>query len=170
MKLSEFDEAYDDERRIQGAILTEPIAGLLKGPAIVVSADATLAVAIQILQERHVGCVLVVAPDGRLEGIFTERDVLKRLVGRPVDVHAVLVREHMTPRPDTLEKTAPIAWALNKMSQGGYRHVPIVDGKGRAIGVLSVKDIVDFIVDLFPAAVLNLPPEPAAVARQADGG
>jgi hypothetical protein len=48
------------------------------------------------------------------------------------------------------------------MSVDGYRHIPIVDRGGAAIGVLSIKDIVQFVVDCFPGAVLNLPPDPDA--------
>jgi CBS domain-containing protein len=46
------------------------------------------------------------------------------------------------------------------MHVGGYRHVPLTDEAGRPVGVVSIKDIVDFIVDLFPSPVLNLPPDP----------
>jgi CBS domain-containing protein len=63
-----------------------------------------------------------------------------------------------------------VAWALNKMHLGGFRHVPIVDAGGKPVGVVSVKNIVDFIVELFPAAVLNLPPDPSKEARVLDGG
>jgi CBS domain-containing protein len=66
----------------------------------------------------------------------------------------------MTSDPETLRPDDRIAWALNLMHMGGYRHVPLTDEAGRPVGVVSVKDIVDFIVDLFPAAVLNLPPDP----------
>ena len=66
----------------------------------------------------------------------------------------------MTADPETLRPEDRIAWALKLMHVGGYRHVPLTDETGRPVGVISVKDIVDFIVDLFPAPVLNLPPDP----------
>ncbi|MHB8421067.1 MAG: CBS domain-containing protein [Myxococcales bacterium] len=169
--MSEFDEAFDDdERRIRGAILTEPIQRLLKGPAVTVPLTATLQEAVRTLQEKHIGCVLVVGADGRLAGIFTERDLLAKVAGRPVDLAKARVADHMTARPETQRAGDKVAWALNKMHQGGFRHVPIVDAGGKPVGLLSVKDIVDFIVELFPAAVLNLPPDPSKEALSLDGG
>ena len=172
MKNSEFDEAYDDdEKRIRGAILTGPIRGLLRGAPITVAPATTLEETVAVLQKSHVGCALVVGENGRLEGVFTERDLLNRVVGRGVDLKRARVSEHMTRNPETLGPDDRVAWALNRMNVGGYRHVPIVDGDGRPVGVLSVKDIVDFIVDLFPAEVLNLPPDPSQESASApDGG
>ena len=56
------------------------------------------------------------------------------------------------------------------MHVGGFRHVPITDGTGHPVGLLSVKDIVGFICELFPDAVLNLPDDPASEAHEMDGG
>jgi|SRR5579859_6880389 len=159
MKSSEFDEAFDDdEKRVRGAILTGPIRGLLRGAPVTVPATATLAKVVDILQKNHIGCVLVTGKSGRLEGVFTERDLLNRVVGRVADLKKARVSQHMTREPETLGPDDKIAWALNMMHRGGYRHVPIVEA-GRPVGMLSVKDVVDFIVELFPAAVLNLPPD-----------
>ena len=58
-----------------------------------------------------------------------------------------------------LAATDPIVYALNKMSVGGFRHVPLVDEERRPVGIISVKDIVDYIVDFFPNDVLTLPPD-----------
>jgi len=66
----------------------------------------------------------------------------------------------MTADPESLQSGDGIAWALNLMCIGGYRHVPLTDDDGRPTGVVSVKDIVEFIVDLFPDEILNLPPDP----------
>jgi CBS domain-containing protein len=171
MTMSEFDEAFDDdERRIRGALLTEPIERLIKGPAATVSNRASLQEAVKILQDRHIGCVLVVGADDRLLGIFTERDLLSKVVGKNVELTKAKVSDYMTAKPEALKVDEKVAWALNKMHLGGFRHVPIVDGAGRPVGLVSVKDIVDFIVELFPAAVLNLPPDPAQLPTALDGG
>jgi CBS domain-containing protein len=63
-------------------------------------------------------------------------------------------------------------YALNKMSVGGFRHVPLVDAAGRAVGIVSVKDIVDYLVDVFASDVLTVPPDPARgrIWRARDGG
>jgi CBS domain-containing protein len=146
--------------KLEGPLLTEPISSLQLGPAVTVPLDATLQQAVEIMQTRHLGCVLVVDPEGLLKGIFTERDLLVRVAGRKLDWAANTVSEFMTPDPESLQSSDGIAWALNLMHVGGYRHVPLTDADGRPTGVVSVKDIVEFIVDLFPDQVLNLPPDP----------
>jgi CBS domain-containing protein len=65
----------------------------------------------------------------------------------------------MTPDPDTLSVHATVAHVLNRMSVGGFRHVPVVDDEHRPYGVISVSDVVTFLVDAFPREVLNLPTE-----------
>src|SRR5207249_4177813 len=115
------------------------------------------------------GCVLV-QKEGKLVGIFTERDVLTRVIFRDNN-RSFPVERLMTPRPRTLEATATIAYALNQMSVGGFRHIPVVNAKGDPVGVLSMRDIVDFLVRLFPRGVFNLPDSPAmAIPRTMDGG
>jgi CBS domain-containing protein len=120
------------------------------------------------MREHHVGCVLVVDGD-RLAGILTERDLLLKMENIGLDEP---VARLMTPDPETLQLDDPIVWALNRMSVGGYRHVPLVDPDGRPVGILSVKDIVHSIVALFPNEVLTLPPDPARadVWFERDGG
>lgn len=172
MGRSEFEDAYDDLEdleHIRGAILSTPIADLNLRSPIVVEASASVAEAVDAMNEHHTGCVLVVR-SGKLVGIFTERDVLKKVVfqdGSQTDA----VETVMTPNPETLEADASIAFALNKMSVGGYRHIPVVERGGRPIGVLSVRDIVDLLVELYPTDVLNLPPSPdKGIATTIDGG
>jgi CBS domain-containing protein len=119
------------------------------------------------MNDARVGCVLVTQGD-RLVGILTERDVLKKVVGKfELDN---LVERFMTKNPETVRMDDGIAYALHKMHIGGYRHIPVIDNEGRPVGVISVRDLLKFIVSLFPAAVLNVPPEPGLAARALDGG
>ncbi|MGZ6135091.1 MAG: CBS domain-containing protein, partial [Myxococcaceae bacterium] len=145
---------------IERAIVGEDIRALALGPAITVSRDATLEETVQILQREHIGCVLVTGEGGKLVGIFTERDLLSKVALHDLDWKVERVADYMTADPETLHPEDRIAWALKLMHIGGYRHVPLTDEAGRPVGVVSIKDIVDFIVDLFPSPVLNLPPDP----------
>jgi len=145
---------------LQGPLLTEPISSLKLGPAITVPLEATLQQTVEVMQNRHLGCMLVVDSNGVLKGIFTERDLLTKVAGRKLDWTSTAVSEFMTADPESLQSGDGIAWALNLMCIGGYRHVPLTDDDGRPTGVVSVKDIVEFIVDLFPDEILNLPPDP----------
>ena len=65
----------------------------------------------------------------------------------------------MTRDPEHLSAEASVAWVLNKMAIGGFRHVPVVDEKDHPVVVVSVRDVVAFLVEFFPHDVLNLPPE-----------
>jgi CBS domain-containing protein len=169
MSMSEFDEAYDDEQRIRDSILDAPIRSLQLREPILVSASSSVRDAVQLMNDSHTGCVLV-EEDGKLVGIFTERDVLTKVANDP-DCRAARVSKVMTPDPETLEPDDGIVYALNKMSVGGYRHIPIVAADGTPVAVLSVRDIVNFLVELFPNHVLNLPPSPKnAITESIDGG
>ena len=145
---------------IERAILTDTISSLRLGPAISKSEEATLQEVVEIMQREHIGCMLLVDAAGVLTGIFTERDLLNKVAGQKLDWSRERVSTYMTRGPESLRLDDRIAWALNLMSMGGYRHVPLCDLAGRPVGVVSIKDIVEFIVDLFPEAVLNLPPDP----------
>jgi len=145
---------------IEQAILTDLIGALRLSPAITLPAESALKQVVEIMQREHIGCMLLVDGEGKLCGIFTERDLLNKVAGQRLDWSQERVSSYMTRDPETLRLDDRIAWALNLMSMGGYRHVPLTDESGRPVGVVSVKDIVEFIVDLFPEAVLNLPPDP----------
>lgn len=176
MRQSEFDDAYDDdlaareheEQRLGEAILGAPIQALDPRSAVTMDETATIGEAIHLMLEREIGAVLVVRDDRSL-GIFTERDVLRRVVARGVDLSRP-VAEVMTPDPDVLAPDDGIAFALNRMIVGGFRHVPIVSERGAPLAVLSLREVVSFLVSLLPARVLNLPPEPHLAARSTDGG
>jgi CBS domain-containing protein len=151
---------------IERALLHEPISTLRLKPPITIPLDASLADAVRTLQANHIGCVLVVDATGGLEGVFTERDLLTKVAGVEKDWERLPLSDFMTSGPETLRPEDPLAWALNYMHLGGYRHVPLVDEAERLVGVVSVKDIVDHIVGLFPTAVLNPPPRPPRTPAQ----
>lgn len=169
MVRSEFHDSYDDPIAMRAEILDTPIGELPLRDPITVEADATVADAVEAMNDHHIGCVLVLR-EGRLVGIFTERDVLTKVVFKH-DAALTPIESVMTPRPEVLELDGTIAYALNMMSVGGYRHLPVVDRDGRPVAVLSVRDIVDYLVQLYPEDVLNLPPTPSkGIADSIDGG
>ena len=139
--------------------LQEPISVLPFVPPISVARGVTVAEAVRLMQENHVGCVLV-EEAGRLVGIFTERDVLNKMMGSARDPAQTAVETVMTADPEALPVDAAISFALNLMSEGGFRHLPLVDEARRPVGMLSVKHIVNYLAELFPEEVLNLTPRP----------
>ena len=90
------------------------------------------------MRERHVGAVLVTT-DGHLDGIFTERDMVNRVVAEGRDPDRTTLAEVMTADPDTIAPTTTAIEALRLMNDGGYRHLPIVE-RGRVVGIVSRRD------------------------------
>lgn len=166
-------EAYFDPessvRVFDAALLEEPLSVLPTRSPLTFAPTDSVTDAMRAMQRHHRGCVLI-TEDGsqttRLLGIFTERDVLLRIIDRGRNPATLPLGEVMVEDPESLPVDASVAWVLNKMSVGGFRHVPAVDHRGCPVDVVSVRDVVQFLVDAFPAAVLNLPPECGAPRYQ----
>lgn len=134
---------------------------------VILSPQDTVAHAVDIMQSQNLTCVLI-CDDGRLVGIFTERDLLKRVLGRQMDLTSPL-RDCMTAQPVTVQRKDPVGAAVQRMEEGGYRNLPVVDDDGRPLGVLTVKRIIHYLVEHFPTTVHNLPPDPDAVQKDREG-
>jgi CBS domain-containing protein len=93
-----------------------------------------------ILSENEIGAVPVLADD-RLVGIFTERDIVRRVIAAGRDPGAMRVAEVMTPSPRTVSAETSLVNAFALMIEGKFRHLPVVDGDGRVIAMLSIQDI-----------------------------
>jgi CBS domain-containing protein len=104
------------------------------------------------------GCALVMQGE-QLAGIFTERDFLNRVVGDARDPD-VPVGDVMTASPSTIRDSASVLGAIETMEGKGFRHLPVIGVDGRPVGVMSVKGIMHYLVEYFPANVYNLPPTP----------
>jgi len=155
-----FESPRPRDVRFDSALLREPVGALPVKAALTVAPDTTVTVAMRRMQDEHRGCV-VITDDGtensKLIGIFTERDVLFRIVDRGRNPAALPVRDVMTPDPECLSIRSAVAYALNMMAVGGFRHVPVVDDNHRPAFVISVRNVVEFLVEAFPREILNLP-------------
>ena len=151
--LTEFD-LPEGRNEIETSIMTESLAALMPKPPMILSPDTRVAEVIAKLCENNIGCVLIGTPN-ELQGIFSERDVLLRVAHQYDTAASRPVSEFMTSEPETLEVTAPIAFALNRMAVGDYRHIPVTK-KGRLVGIVSIRDVLAFLSarypDLIPAA------------------
>jgi CBS domain-containing protein len=136
-------------------------------PPLTLPPSASVAQAVTLMRQHGTGCVLV-GEAGRLLGIFTERDLLNRVLGpeRPLTTP---LADCMTPSPVTVQAKEPAGVALRKMQEGGYRHLPVVTSTGTPTGILSVKNIIKYLVEHFPQTVLNQPPDPDVVQSQREG-
>ena len=144
-----------------------PVRNLRVRKPFALSQDRTVGEALSLMREKRIGCVLVTR-NAKLVGIFSERDVLFKIAGQP-QMEQRSLQEVMTSRVESLHAEDSIAFALNAMHVGGYRHVPIVDAQQRPLAVVSMKDIMAFIVEHFPQELLNLPPKPMRTTGQREG-
>ncbi len=152
---------------IEQNLRTQPISLVVRHEPASVSPATRLTEAIALMREAGIGCVLI-TQKRKLVGIFTERDVLQRVLGPGMKL-SKRVGDVMTRDPVALERTASISEAIVAMNRGGYRHIPVVDRSGRPVGILSVKDVTDFIVEHYPVEIYNLPPDPENVSTRPDG-
>jgi len=145
----------------------DSVSRLHPTPPLHVHPTCTIAQAVALMRQEQVGCVLVCEAN-RVVGIFTDRDLMRRVLaeGKPLTSP---VGECMTSRPVVVHPKEPIGAAVRRMEEGGYRHLPVVDEAGRPLGVLSVKRIVHYLVEHFPATIYNLPPDPDVIPHEREG-
>jgi CBS domain-containing protein len=93
----------------------------------------------RLMREKKVAAVLVMDGD-RLVGIITERDMTARVIAAGANPDTTLVRDVMTPNPDTLGPDDKASDAIRMMREHNYRHLPVVDGD-KVVGMVSVRDL-----------------------------
>jgi CBS domain-containing protein len=161
--MTEFEDEYSanlegEVRELRGALLGDTINTLAPVEPICLSETTLVQDAVAHMVVGRQPGVLVVDAEGRLIGIFTERDLLTRVVGADRDPRATPLSVVMTRRPEALSPRDRVCYAVNRMSVAGYRTIPLVDESNRPIGVVTVHDFLKWLAHLFPEAVLNLRP------------
>ncbi|WP_420645838.1 cyclic nucleotide-binding/CBS domain-containing protein [Candidatus Leptofilum sp.] len=146
----EVDEAYVDEIEqepksttpIQDRLITDTLSTLNPKVPITIDVSASLAKAVHQMNGHRIGCLLVTDAQDKLVGIFTEKDLLHRVVGLVEDMDTAVIADYMTPDPIALTADLPIAQALHEMHVHGFRHLPLVDEEHRPEGIVSFRDVV----------------------------
>jgi CBS domain-containing protein len=117
-----------------------------KGPEVFsLSPDVSVAEATKDMDRHHVGAILVI-DGGRIAGIFTERDVLSRVVAAGVDPKTTPVKAVMTRDPITVPSSTTVEEVMTLFTNKRFRHLPVVDD-GRLVGLVSIGDILRRMVD-----------------------
>lgn len=109
------------------------------------AANATVRDAVQGMAERNVHSVLI-TDDGRLVGIFTGTDLVKKVVAVGLDPNLTALSDVMTPDPETVSPGFNAIEALHRMHDGRFRHLPVVEN-GKLVGILSRRDFLDYEID-----------------------
>lgn len=134
---------------------------------IAVSPHTPLSQAIEAMKTDEGGCVII-SDDGRVAGIFTERDLLTKVLGENANLDSP-ISEWMQPKVETLTPDATIGEAVRLMNEKSFRNIPLVK-KGELVGSISVFDIIRYLAECYPKATMNLPPLPEQVMDTVDGG
>lgn len=113
------------------------------------SEDVLLQDAVEIMADKNFGCV-VITRDKKVVGIFSERDLMRRVVAKKLDPSKVALKDVMTKNPHVAYLNDDISNSMRRMSQGRFRHLPIIDEKENLVGLLSQGDFVAYTwFDLF---------------------
>ncbi|MEA3286092.1 MAG: CBS domain-containing protein [Candidatus Marinimicrobia bacterium] len=168
----EYDEHIDDELKTmnegessikksatEAIHLDAPITTVKLRKPVTIAGETSVADCLELMREERIGCLLI-TENKQVVGIFTERDIIRRIVGKNLAHKDINVSDYMTSDPDTLTEDAPLAFALNYMVLGGYRHVPIVDENNSPVACLSIKDVIKHIGNHYFSEIVNLPPTP----------
>ncbi len=134
-----------EDDRFQNAMMTAPIVQILpKKDVLVAEKTDSIEKLAAVLQKEQENCVLVYE-NHRLVGIISNRDLLRKVLGKYEDLSMVTAGMVMTPKPETVTANDPLGYAVNKMSMGGFRHVPVVADDGTPISVITINDVFNYL-------------------------
>ncbi|MAZ35413.1 MAG: CBS domain-containing protein [Thalassospira sp.] len=124
---------------------TKIVPGVVKEQSIATlnPADSVMD-AVNMMTERKIGAVIIVDNSARLAGIFTERDLVNRVVAKGLDTASTPLKQVMTANPDTLGPDDTAMNALELMSARRYRHLPVIDGE-TVVGMVSIRDLFNVV-------------------------
>ncbi|MCB1032432.1 MAG: CBS domain-containing protein [Acidobacteria bacterium] len=121
------------------------VAELMTRKVVMTDPEATVLEAVRRMTEHSIGALLVVK-DQVLKGILSERDVARRVVAEGRDPKATQVGEVATPHPVTVKEFESLRRCTELIREHGFRHLPVVDGEGHPVGILSARDLHRFVL------------------------
>lgn len=151
--------------QLTNSLKTDLVKHLRPRVPVVVSPLMTVRQTVDRMQREGEGCVLICDENRTLLGIFTERDLLRRVIGERVSLDSP-IKGVMSAHPSVARETEPATRALQVLHRGGLRHVPVVDDRNRPVGLVTVRGVMEYLVDHFPRTVYNQPPEAAALVSR----
>ena len=153
---------------IENRIKVVEVLALGMDKPVVADSSTPLREVVRQMRDNQSGCALLTQA-GKLAGIFTERDAVLRVVGVK-DALEMPASNVMTPDPDRVGHKDPLATAVRLMRRRGFRNVPVVDDSDQVVGCVRHKDVVNYVAEVYPEQVLNLPPDPDQVILEREGG
>ena len=124
----------------------EPLLKISHCPATCVPPDETICATVKAMVKARVGAAAVMNPDGSLAGIFTERDLMTRVVAQHRDPETTAVGDAMTTEPVTITPDTSLEQALEVMVSNHFRHLPVMDGDA-VVGMVTVRRVLKYKLD-----------------------
>ena len=156
-------------KSIEEILKETKIYEILRPKLVTAPPTLTLKEALNLMHREKAGYVVVADEHLKVIGMFTEREVLMNVLKKGVSLDEP-VSKHMRTDVHTLKKSDSVQAALDAMDAFSIRHVPLVDEFGQMNGVLSIRTIVNFLSELFPKEVFNLPPKADQIHETVEGG
>jgi CBS domain-containing protein len=149
------------------SLSTETVMAAYPEQPLIFAPNATVGEVLQLMRAQKTGSVLI-CDNSKLAGIFTDRDALRWMANPTVGIDEP-ISKLMTVEPTTLPAETTVGAAIQKMSVGRYRHLPIVDDAACPTGMATVYGIVHYLVDHFPQTIYTLYPQPGQVSAEREG-
>lgn len=153
----------DGQRRARG----DKVSLMQTDDYVCIEPSTPLSQAIELMKGDEGGCAIV-CEQGRVIGVFTERDLLMKIVGEEVEMNAP-VSNWMSTAVSTLTPDATVGDAVSMMNEKSFRNIPLVKD-GQLVGSISVFDVIFYLAESYPKETMNLPPIPDQVMTREDGG
>lgn len=146
--LNNFDApVYSDE--LEKSLCEESLLAMRTRPVTVVPPEMTVESALRKMVDLDIACLMIAGADGRLQGLFSERDVLDRVAIDFDRVRSLPVSEVMTRQPMVAHETDSPAKVMNLMAVTGFRHVPVLDVDDRIVGIVGPRRVIDYLQKYF---------------------
>lgn len=123
---------------------------------------------IELMQKSRSGYV-VVADNKKVAGIFTEVDVVRKVLNKNVHWDSP-IREFMAKDPLCLNPNESVGKAIEIMGANRFYHLPLVNENNELVNVLSVRSLIRFLAEFYPTEVFNLPPVANQIMTTQEGG
>ena len=157
------------EKSIEEILKDTKIYQILRPKLVTATPELKLGETLDLMHREKAGYVVVADQHLKVVGMFTERDVLMKVLKPGVSLNEP-IEKYMNRNFKTLKKSATVGEAVDAMQESGLRHIPLVDEFGQMNGVLSIRTVVNFLAELFPTEVFNLPPRANQIHETVEGG
>ncbi len=172
MSNEQWDDGVEDEMKIMNErdsieedkyyeLFQRPINVLSMPGIIKLDQNSSIEKAIKQMSEKEITSIIV-TENNKLIGIVTEKDFFKKVLGQNLDIKKNTLQKIMTKDPVTLHANDSIAYILTNMKLGGYQHIPILDSDDAPISVITIREVIDYVVDFFPKELINISSTPSS--------